>query len=105
VESPGRRERAHDQSLEHDLAAKVVSAFADHALVKRRAQLPLKIHSLALPKLTRHNPLNPELHFTALVKRGLFQRTDDSDSLTLLEVSMQRSERPARLCRLLHQPW
>jgi hypothetical protein len=32
VESHGRNERAHDQSLEHDLIAKVVSTFADHAL-------------------------------------------------------------------------
>jgi hypothetical protein len=32
VESPGRKELAQDQLLEHDLAAKVVSTFADHAL-------------------------------------------------------------------------
>jgi hypothetical protein len=32
VESPGRKELAQDQLLEHDLIAKVVSTFADHAL-------------------------------------------------------------------------
>ncbi|WP_395663471.1 hypothetical protein, partial [Aestuariivirga sp.] len=32
VESPGRKELAQDQFLEHDLVAKVVSTFADHAL-------------------------------------------------------------------------
>jgi hypothetical protein len=32
VESPGRKELAQVQWLEHDLAAKVVSTFADHAL-------------------------------------------------------------------------
>jgi hypothetical protein len=32
VESPGRKELAQDQWLEHDLIAKVVSTFADHAL-------------------------------------------------------------------------
>jgi hypothetical protein len=31
VKSHGRTERAQDQLLEHDLAAKVVSTFADHA--------------------------------------------------------------------------
>jgi hypothetical protein len=34
VESPGRKELAQVQGLEHDLIAKVVSTFADHALVK-----------------------------------------------------------------------
>jgi hypothetical protein len=34
VESPGRKELAQDQWLEHDLFAKVVSTFADHALGK-----------------------------------------------------------------------
>jgi hypothetical protein len=32
VETPGREELAQDQLLEHDLVAKVVSTFADHAL-------------------------------------------------------------------------
>jgi hypothetical protein len=32
VDSLGRKELAQDQSLEHDLVAKVVSTFADHAL-------------------------------------------------------------------------
>jgi hypothetical protein len=32
VETPGRKERAQDQWLEHDLIAKVVSIFAGHAL-------------------------------------------------------------------------
>jgi hypothetical protein len=32
VKSPGRKERAQDQLLEHDLVAKVGSTFADHAL-------------------------------------------------------------------------
>jgi hypothetical protein len=32
VESPGRKELAQVQWLEHDLFAKVVSTFADHAL-------------------------------------------------------------------------
>jgi hypothetical protein len=32
VDSPGREELAQDQLLEHDLVAKVVSTFADHAL-------------------------------------------------------------------------
>jgi hypothetical protein len=34
VESPGRKEPAQDQLLEHDLIAKVVSTFADHALAR-----------------------------------------------------------------------
>jgi hypothetical protein len=32
VQSPGRKERAQDQLLEHDLFAKVVSTFGVHAL-------------------------------------------------------------------------
>jgi hypothetical protein len=32
VESPGRKEFAQDQWLEHDLIAKVVSTFGVHAL-------------------------------------------------------------------------
>jgi hypothetical protein len=34
VESPGRKELAQVQGLEHDLIAKVVSTFGVHALVK-----------------------------------------------------------------------
>jgi len=35
VESPGRKELAQAQWLEHDLIAKVMSTFADHALARR----------------------------------------------------------------------
>jgi hypothetical protein len=35
VESPGRKELAQDQLLDHDLIAKVVSTFADHALARQ----------------------------------------------------------------------
>jgi hypothetical protein len=35
VESPGRKELAQVQWLEHDPFAKVVSTFADHALAAR----------------------------------------------------------------------
>jgi hypothetical protein len=35
VESPGRKELAQVQWLEHDLFAKVVSTFADHALTNQ----------------------------------------------------------------------
>jgi hypothetical protein len=34
VESPGRKELAQEQLLEHDLIAKVVSTFADNALAE-----------------------------------------------------------------------
>jgi hypothetical protein len=43
VEPPGRKELAQDQLLEHDLAAKVVSTFGDHA----PARVPARWNHLA----------------------------------------------------------
>jgi hypothetical protein len=46
VESPGRKELAQVQLLEHDLFAKVVSTFGDHALAAELAEGFLKDQSL-----------------------------------------------------------
>jgi hypothetical protein len=47
VESPGRKELAQDQWLEHDLIAKVVSTFADHALNSIWLRKPIGVHHTA----------------------------------------------------------
>jgi hypothetical protein len=41
VDSPGRKELAQEQLLEHDLFAKVVSTFGVHALGKLASRFPL----------------------------------------------------------------
>ena len=46
VESPGRKELAQDQWLEHDLIAKVVSTFADHALTRSSLHRCLQRHGI-----------------------------------------------------------
>jgi hypothetical protein len=54
VESPGRKELAQDQWLEHDLVAKVVSTFADHAL----ARVPTRWNHLVEKNSRKFNSLS-----------------------------------------------
>jgi hypothetical protein len=46
VESPDQKERAQDQLLEHDLLARVVSTFADHALTRSSLHRCLQRHGI-----------------------------------------------------------
>jgi hypothetical protein len=54
VESPGRKELAQVQWLEHDLFAKVVSTFADHAL----ARVPTRWNHLVEKNSRKFNGLS-----------------------------------------------